>query len=98
MAEINQRKASMLYRVIDGSDGFFLGKAASADRSLMNVSFELATPEADRRFLAEAAAAGFSGLAGHRSLGGVRASIYNALSEEAVARLCGFMEDFRRRG
>ncbi|MDD2663572.1 MAG: phosphoserine transaminase [Dechloromonas sp.] len=98
MAEINQRKASMLYRVIDGSDGFFRGKAASVDRSLMNVSFELATPEADRRFLAEAAAAGFSGLAGHRSLGGVRASIYNALSEEAVARLCGFMEDFRRRG
>ena len=97
MAAINRRKAAALYQVIDESAGFFRGKAVPAARSLMNVSFSLPSPELDGVFLAEAAAAGFSGLAGHRSLGGVRASIYNAVSEQAVSRLCEFMRNFRRR-
>lgn len=97
MAEINASKATTLYRALDDSDGFYLGRAAVADRSLMNVVFNLATPELERQFLAEAQNSGFSGLGGHRAIGGLRASIYNALQLSAVEELCGFMEDFRRR-
>jgi phosphoserine aminotransferase len=64
---------------------------------MMNVAFNLPNPEMEKRFLAEAAAAGFSGLSGHRAIGGIRASIYNALSIPAVEKLVGFMEDFRSR-
>lgn len=96
MDAINRRKAELLYSVLDGSDGFYRGHAAVADRSLMNVAFNLASPEMDKRFLADALAAGFSGLGGHRAIGGIRASIYNALSLSAVEQLAGFMEDFRR--
>jgi phosphoserine aminotransferase len=85
-----------LYGLLDGSNGFYRGVAAERDRSLMNVSFKLATPELEQRFIAEAQAAGFSGLSGHRALGGVRASLYNAVSLRAVEKLAGFMEDFRR--
>ncbi|MBV5333410.1 3-phosphoserine/phosphohydroxythreonine transaminase, partial [bacterium] len=73
MAEINREKAARLYRLLDGSDGFYRGRAAVEDRSLMNVAFNLETPERERQFLADAQAAGFSGLAGHRAIGGVRA-------------------------
>lgn len=97
MEVINRNKAERLYRVVDGSDGFYRGHAAPADRSLMNVAFRLATPELEQRFLAESQAAGFSGLAGHRSLDGLRASIYNGLTLAAVDKLADFMEDFRRR-
>lgn len=97
MAEINQAKAEQMYRLLDGSDGFYQGRAAVGDRSIMNVSFNLDSPELEKRFLADALAAGFSGLAGHRAIGGVRASIYNALTLDAVERLVGFMEDFQRR-
>jgi phosphoserine aminotransferase len=97
MAEINRRKAALLYGALDASDGFYQGRAAQADRSLMNVSFRLATPELDRRFIAAALAAGFSGLAGHRAIGGIRASLYNGMTLPAVEQLAGFMEDFRRR-
>jgi phosphoserine aminotransferase len=97
MAEINREKAARLYRLLDGSDGFYRGRAAVEDRSLMNVAFNLETPERERQFLADAQAAGFSGLAGHRAIGGVRASIYNALTLAAVDKLLGFMEDFQRR-
>jgi phosphoserine aminotransferase len=62
----------------------------------MNVVFNLPTPELERRFLADALESGFSGLGGHRAIGGLRASIYNALTLSAVERLAGFMEDFRR--
>jgi phosphoserine aminotransferase len=96
MDAINRRKAELLYGLLDGSDGFYRGRAAVADRSLMNVVFNLASPELERRFLAEAQAAGFSGLGGHRAIGGIRASIYNALSLTAVEQLAGFMDDFRR--
>ncbi len=96
MARINRAKAELLYKLLDSSDGFYRGRAESRDRSTMNVAFNLRSPEMERRFLAEALAAGFSGLAGHRSVGGIRASIYNGLTLPAVEKLAGFMEDFRR--
>jgi len=97
MARINREKAELLYSTLDRSDGFYRGRAAPRDRSIMNVSFNLATPETEKRFLADAFAAGFSGLSGHRAIGGVRASIYNALTLPAVKELVGFMEDFQRK-
>jgi phosphoserine aminotransferase len=97
MDAINRRKAELLYSLLDGSDGFYRGRAAAGDRSLMNVAFNLETPDLQRLFLAEALAAGFSGLAGHRAIGGVRASIYNAVTLGAVEELAGFMDDFRGR-
>jgi phosphoserine aminotransferase len=97
MAEINRRKADLLYRQLDNSDGFYRGRAEAKDRSLMNVTFNLADPEMEKRFLAEAQAAGFSGLAGHRSTGGVRASLYNGLTLAAAEQLVGFREDYRRK-
>jgi len=97
MDEINQRKAALLYRLLDASDGFYRGRADVRDRSLMNVAFNLANSDLEQRFLAEALAAGFSGLAGHRAIGGIRASIYNALTLSAVEELAGFMDDFQRR-
>jgi phosphoserine aminotransferase len=96
MAAINRAKAALLYGMLDDSDGFYRGRAAVADRSLMNVSFNLPTPELDRQFQEEARLAGLSGLGGHRAIGGIRASIYNALTLQAVERLVGFMEDFRK--
>ena len=97
MDAINRAKADVLYRLLDDSDGFYRGRARACDRSLMNVAFNLETPERERLFLAEALSAGFSGLAGHRAIGGVRASIYNAMTLAAVEELAGFMDDFRRR-
>lgn len=97
MARINREKAELLYRQLDVSDGFYLGRAATRDRSLMNVAFNLKTPELERRFLAEALSAGMTGLPGHRSIGGVRASLYNGLTLAAVEKLVDFMDDFRRR-
>ena len=96
MAKINQNKAELMYRVLDSCNDFYRGRVEGRDRSLMNVTFNLANPEIEKQFLAEAQAAGFSGLAGHRSTGGVRASLYNGLTLEAVEQLVGFMEDFWR--
>ncbi len=97
MARLNQRKAALLYRLVDDSDGFYRGRARASDRSLMNVVFNLDTPELERQFLDEALAAGFHGLGGHRSIGGIRASLYNAMTLPAVQALAEFMHDFRRR-
>jgi phosphoserine aminotransferase len=97
MAQLNAAKAERLYRQLDASDGFYRGRAEPKDRSVMNVSFNLATTELEREFVAEALAAGFSGLSGHRAIGGIRASIYNALTLQAVEELVGFMDEFRRR-
>ena len=72
------------------------GHAAPADRSKMNVVFKLPTPELEATFIAAARAAGFSGLGGHRSIGGIRASIYNGLTFGAVEKLVDFMDGFRR--
>ncbi|MBT3066979.1 phosphoserine transaminase [Rhodoferax sp. U11-2br] len=96
MDQINQQKAALLYQALDGSDGFYRGRAALPDRSLMNVAMTLPSVALEQAFLAESALAGFSGLAGHRAVGGIRASIYNALSLTAVQRLTEFMQDFRR--
>lgn len=97
MDQLNRNKAATLYGVLDGSSGFYRGRAEVRDRSLMNVTFNLGSPELEQRFLAESQAAGFSGLAGHRAIGGVRASLYNATTLAAVEELASFMDDFRRR-
>jgi len=97
MGEINARKAAALYRALDGSDDFYIGRAAKEDRSDMNVVFNLKTQNQEKEFIAAAHAAGFSGLAGHRSIGGIRASLYNGLQLSAVENLIDFMEDFRQR-
>jgi phosphoserine aminotransferase len=96
VGEVNQRKAERLYAAIDES-GFYASPVASACRSWMNVPFTLARPEVDAEFLAEAAQAGLVNLKGHRSVGGMRASIYNVISEDDVGTLVEFMADFERR-
>jgi phosphoserine aminotransferase len=96
MAETNERKAAKLYDQIDRT-GFFRGHAAKDSRSLMNVTFRLPTEELEQRFVKEATAAGFSGLKGHRSVGGLRASIYNAFPEAGVDALVEFMQAFEKK-
>ncbi len=96
MAEINRRKAAMLYDAIDASD-FYDNPVEKPFRSWMNVPFTLANPDLDAKFLEEAAAAGLKTLKGHRSIGGMRASIYNAMPEEGVKALVDFMAEFERR-
>jgi phosphoserine aminotransferase len=92
----NERKAQKLYAEIDRS-AFYRGTAAKADRSMMNVTFRLATEELEARFIAESTAAGLDGLRGHRAVGGMRASIYNAFPAEGVDTLVDFMQEFERR-
>jgi phosphoserine aminotransferase len=92
----NQAKAAMLYTAIDGSRLYRNSVVADA-RSRMNVTFTLRDPALDAAFLAEAAAAGLQGLKGHRLVGGMRASIYNAMPIDGVEKLCTFMRDFERR-
>lgn len=89
----NEQKAALLYEAIDGSD-FYRGHAEKASRSLMNVTFNLPTPELEAEFIAEAAKIGLDGLKGHRSIGGCRASIYNAFPKEGVEKLVAFMAEF----
>ncbi|HHI76943.1 MAG TPA: 3-phosphoserine/phosphohydroxythreonine transaminase [Gammaproteobacteria bacterium] len=96
MAEINRRKAALLYDAIDASD-FYDNPVEKPFRSWMNVPFTLANPDLDAKFLEEAAAAGLKTLKGHRSIGGMRASIYNAMPEEGVKALVDFMAEFERR-
>lgn len=96
MAERNACKAATLYAAIDGSD-FYSNPVAVPDRSWMNVPFTLAQPALDKQFLSEAEGAGLLNLQGHRSVGGMRASLYNAIPQAAVDRLIDFMRDFERR-
>jgi phosphoserine aminotransferase len=93
----NSDKASTLYDAIDSSDGFYTGHAARSARSRMNVTFRLPSPELDATFCEEARVAGFVGLKGHRSLGGIRASIYNAFPVEGTVALASFMQEFAGR-
>ena len=93
----NETKAAVLYNAIDSSDGFYTGHAERPARSLMNVTFRLPNGELDEKFCAEAASDGMDGLLGHRSLGGIRASIYNAFPSEGVDRLVEFMREFANR-
>ena len=95
MAAINERKARRLYDFIDGS-GFYANPVAPDSRSWMNVPFTLADDALDKTFLTEAAAAGLQTLKGHRSVGGMRASIYNAMPEAGVDALIQFMQEFAR--
>ena len=91
----NERKAAKLYAAIDRT-GFYRGVADPGSRSRMNVTFRLATPVLEERFVREAEAAGLAGLRGHRSVGGLRASIYNAFPEAGVDALAAFMAEFER--
>ncbi len=97
MAEINRRKADKLYACIEASGGFYRSPVAPACRSWMNVPFTLADPALDAPFLEEARAAGLLQLKGHRSVGGMRASIYNAMPEAGVDRLVAFMQEFSKK-
>ncbi|AFJ01312.1 Phosphoserine aminotransferase [Methylophaga frappieri] len=96
MAEINSRKAAKLYAAIDGSD-FYANPVEKSSRSWMNIPFTLVNSELDKTFLQMSAAAGLLTLKGHRDLGGMRASIYNAMPEAGVDRLIDFMMEFERR-
>ncbi|HWG77635.1 MAG TPA: 3-phosphoserine/phosphohydroxythreonine transaminase [Steroidobacteraceae bacterium] len=96
MAERNRAKAQLLYRVIDES-GFYRNPVEKSSRSWMNVPFILPNDQLDKVFLSESAAAGLTNLAGHRSVGGMRASLYNAMPLEGVQALTEFMRDFARR-
>jgi phosphoserine aminotransferase len=97
MEKRNEEKAKILYDVIDGSGGFYRGHAVPASRSRMNVTFRLPTEELEKRFVAESEKQGLVGLKGHRSVGGLRASIYNAMTVEGCKALADFMQEFQRR-
>ena len=96
IAAINERKAGKLYAEIDRT-GFYRGTAAKDSRSVMNVTFRLPSEELEKTFVRESTAAGLDGLKGHRAVGGMRASIYNAFPEAGVDALVSFMRDFERR-
>ncbi|MDR1633804.1 MAG: 3-phosphoserine/phosphohydroxythreonine transaminase [Bifidobacteriaceae bacterium] len=96
MGERNQAKAAALYGAIDSSD-FYSNPVATNARSWTNVPFLMADPSLDKTFVAEAAQAGLTNLGGHRSVGGMRASIYNAMPAQGVQALIDFMADFERR-
>ena len=93
MAEVNQAKAKLIYDVIDASD-FYKGHAVPEDRSVMNITFRLPTEDLEKKFVAESTEAGLIGLKGHRSVGGLRASIYNAFPYEGAVALADFMKEF----
>ena len=95
MEKRNNAKAAVLYDYLDSQE-FYKNPVEKEFRSIMNVTFTSPTPELDKKFCAEAAAAGFVNLKGHRLVGGMRASIYNAMPAEGVAKLVQFMEDFRK--
>ncbi|MFT5526150.1 MAG: phosphoserine aminotransferase [Pirellulaceae bacterium] len=96
MAERNAEKSNWLYDVIDQSEGFYTGHAQQADRSWMNVTFRLPNPDLEQKFVAQAKDKGLDGLQGHRSVGGIRASIYNAQTTDGVQALRDFMVDFQK--
>ena len=95
MKKINEKKAGILYDFLDGSK-LFRGTVVKKDRSLMNVPFVTGNEELDAKFVKESAAAGFVNLKGHRSVGGMRASIYNAMPVEGVEKLVDFMKEFEK--
>jgi phosphoserine aminotransferase len=93
--KMNQDKAALLYQAIDAGS-FYKGHARRDSRSLMNITFNLPTPELESKFVREATAVSLDGLKGHRSVGGCRASIYNAFPREGVEKLVHFMEEFAK--
>ncbi|MBU94129.1 MAG: hypothetical protein CL669_00850 [Balneola sp.] len=92
--QFNEEKAKLLYTAID-QDDFYSGTADHSSRSLMNVTFRLLSEELEKKFLKEASSAGLDALKGHRSVGGIRASIYNACPMESIQALLSFMADFK---
>ncbi|MFT5430366.1 MAG: phosphoserine aminotransferase, partial [Myxococcota bacterium] len=96
MAALNAEKAARLYRCIDQSGGFYAGRAATESRSSMNVTLGISDPSLEPIFVSEADQAGLIGLKGHRMLGGLRASIYNAMTLEGIDALTDFMTEFKR--
>lgn len=96
MYETNKRKAKILYDYLDSSS-FFRATVEPASRSLMNVPFVIGNEELEKKFIKEASAAGFINLKGHRSVGGMRASIYNAMPVEGVEKLVAFMQEFEKK-
>jgi phosphoserine aminotransferase len=97
MGERNLGKAKTVYDAIDGSGGFYRGHAEPQSRSQMNVTFRLPSEAQEKQFITESQAAGMVGLAGHRSVGGARASLYNAVSPEMCQTLASFMGDFAKK-
>ncbi|MDD7521668.1 MAG: aminotransferase class V-fold PLP-dependent enzyme, partial [Lachnospiraceae bacterium] len=95
MKKRNEEKAKILYDFLDSSE-LFKGTVAKEDRSLMNVPFVTGDKDLDAKFVAEAKAAGLENLKGHRSVGGMRASIYNAMPKEGVEKLVEFMKEFEK--
>jgi phosphoserine aminotransferase len=93
----NQVKAALVYEAIDGSGGFFRGHAVRDSRSQMNVTFRLPSEELEEKFAQQAEIEGLVGLKGHRSVGGLRASLYNAVPVESVQHLAQFMSEFQRK-
>lgn len=94
MQQRNEEKAAIVYEAIDNSDGFYRGHAQKDSRSLMNVTFRLPSEDLEKQFIQEAAAANLVGVKGHRSVGGIRASIYNAMPKEGCVALAQFMDSF----
>ncbi|MDR3611570.1 MAG: phosphoserine transaminase [Ignavibacteriaceae bacterium] len=95
MYKTNLAKANLIYNCIDNSGGYYKGHAEKDSRSLMNLTFRMPSEELEKKFIAEATAAGFDGLKGHRSVGGLRASIYNAFPKKGCEDLATFMKDFQ---
>jgi phosphoserine aminotransferase len=95
IAALNERKAATLYAEIDRT-GFYRGTAHPECRSLMNITFRLPNEELEKLFIKETTAAGLDGLKGHRAVGGMRASVYNAFPEDGIDALVAFMKEFER--
>lgn len=96
MAKKNQEKAALIYQEIDDSAGYYRGHAEAGSRSLMNITFRLPNEDLEKKFVTESTEKGLIGLKGHRSVGGLRASVYNAMPLEGAKALADFMRDFRR--
>jgi phosphoserine aminotransferase len=97
MAQLNREKSQLLYKVLDGSGGFYRGHAQAECRSTMNVTFRLPTEELETAFVSQAKGHKLVELKGHRSVGGIRASIYNAMPLAGVQTLRDFMLDFQKK-
>ncbi|MGG3466886.1 3-phosphoserine/phosphohydroxythreonine transaminase [Neobacillus pocheonensis] len=96
ISELNDKKATLIYDAIDSSDGYYIGHAQKDSRSLMNITFNLKTEELEKRFLDQAKRKGFVGVNGHRSIGGVRVSTYNAVPFEACQAFSEYMIQFQK--